>query len=76
MKKKKKPLKYMVRIKPHHIQFLELCKTDATYGEMATEMQKPVRTIECYRDRLFKHFEVRSRTPLVLAAIKNKLIKL
>lgn len=58
------------------LEFLRLCCTELTYKEMASEMCVSVRTIDNYRDALFSKLNLRSRTGLVLYAIKNHLVNL
>lgn len=56
--------------------FLELCGDDLTYGQIAERLKKSQRSIEGYRDSLFRKFEVNNRASLVLLAIKIGIIKL
>jgi DNA-binding NarL/FixJ family response regulator len=57
-------------------RFLELCASDKTYKQIATEMYLSERTIEGYREAVFEKFHVQSRVGLVLEAIKKGVIKL
>lgn len=56
------------------LQFIELACTDLTYKEIANRMCLSPKTIDNYRDTIFKKLEVRSRIGLVLHAIKHNLI--
>jgi len=56
------------------IRFLELARTEMTYKEIALEMKVSHRTVDYYRDELFKKWQVRGRTALVEYAIKNGVI--
>lgn len=58
------------------IRFLKYSCTEMTYKEIAHEMELSPRTVEGYRDELFKKLEVQSRVGLVIFAIKNGLHKL
>jgi DNA-binding NarL/FixJ family response regulator len=58
------------------LEFLKLCCTELTYKEMASELCVSVRTIDNYRDSLFQKLNLRSRTGLVLYAIKNRIANL
>jgi DNA-binding NarL/FixJ family response regulator len=58
------------------LDFLKLCCSELTYKEMASEMCVSVRTIDNYRDSLFNKLNLRSRTGLVLYAIKHHLVNL
>ncbi len=60
----------------NEIRFLELCCTEFTYKEMASEMNLSVHTIDNYRDALFDKFDLKSRTGLVLFALKNNIVRL
>jgi len=60
----------------NEIRFLELCCTEFTYKEMAGKMNLSVHTIDNYRDALFEKFELKSRTGLVLFALKNNIVRL
>lgn len=56
--------------------FLRLACSELTYKEIAAEMGLSPRTVEGYRDELFKKLNVMSRVGLVMLAIKNGLYKL
>lgn len=51
-------------------KFLELCCTEHTYKEIAEMMNLSVRTVEGYRDTLFEKLKVKSRTGLVIYALR------
>lgn len=57
------------------IEFLALCCSELTYKELADKMHVSPRTIDGYRDALFEKLSVRSRTGLVLFAIKTGIFK-
>ena len=56
--------------------FLKLACSEKTYYEIAKEMFVSERTVDGYRDALFKKLQVTSRVGLVLYAVKNGLIQL
>lgn len=56
------------------LEFMELACSDKTYKEIADVMCLSPKTIDNYRDTLFKKLEVRSRIGLVLYALKNKIV--
>lgn len=58
-------------LKDFEIEFLNLCCSEMTYKEIAAEMSLSPRTIDGYRDRLFEKLNVKSRTGLVLYAIRT-----
>jgi len=55
-------------------EFLYLACSDLNYYEIAKRMFLSIKTIDGYRASLFLKFKVKSRTGLVLEAIKRKLI--
>ena len=52
-------------------QFLEFCASEKTYKEIGSEMGISIKTIDVYRDTLFKKLNINSRTGLAIYAIKN-----
>lgn len=60
----------------NELAFLKLCCSEMTYKEIADQLCVSPRTIDNYRDSLFDKLELRSRTGLVLYAIKNEIFKL
>lgn len=57
----------------NEVKFLELCCSEFTYKEIATKMCLSVHTIDNYRDALFQKLDLKSRTGLVLYALKNNI---
>lgn len=53
------------------IRFLKLCCSEMTYKEIADKMEVSHRTVDGYRDQLFEKLDIRSRTGLVLYALKT-----
>lgn len=51
--------------------FLQLICSEKTYAEIAKEMFVSERTVDGYRDALFKKLQIGSRVGLVLYAIRN-----
>lgn len=60
----------------NEIKFLQLCCSEDTYKEIADQMNLSPHTIDNYRQNLFQKFEIKSRTGLVLFALKNELFVL
>lgn len=58
------------------LEFLKLCCSELTYKEIADRMCVSPRTVDNYRESLFQKLNLKSRTGLVLYAIKNQLIRL
>ncbi len=56
------------------LTFLSYCITELTYHEMAEKMGLSPRTIDGFRELLFKKFNVDNRTTLALFAVKNGII--
>ena len=55
----------------NELRFLKLACTERTYKEIAEEMNLSPKTIDGYRDTLFKKMGIKSRTGLVIFAVKN-----
>ncbi|HLK27912.1 MAG TPA: response regulator transcription factor [Puia sp.] len=58
------------------LAFIKLACSEKTYFEIAKEMFLSERTIDGYRDALFKKLNVTTRVGLVMYAIKNGLVKI
>jgi DNA-binding NarL/FixJ family response regulator len=58
------------------LSFLKLACSEKTYAEIAIEMFVGERTVDGYRDALFKKLNVSSRVGLAIYAIKNGLVKI
>lgn len=71
LKKNKAQQKYS----DNEITFLHLCCTELTYRQIAEKMNVSSRTVDNYRESLFKKLNVRTRTTLALSGIKNGLVK-
>lgn len=56
-------------------QFLELSAKDLNYDEIAQIMGKSERTVQGYRDTLFRNFQTRNRVSLNMFAIRNGIIE-
>jgi DNA-binding NarL/FixJ family response regulator len=61
-------------ITARELEFLQLACSEKTYREIATEMLVSERTIEGYRDSLFKKLQVTSRIGLIILAIRKNLV--
>ena len=60
----------------NEVRFLELSCSEFTYKEIAIKMNLSVHTIDNYRDALFEKLDLKSRTGLVLYALKNNIASL
>lgn len=56
-------------------KFLEYCCSELTYKEIADKMFLSPHTIDNYRESLFQKFDIKSRTGLVMFALKNNIAK-
>ncbi len=63
----------IIKLTDRELEFLKLASTEMTYKEVADVMCLSPKTIDGYREQLFKKLEVKNRIGLVLYAIKNKL---
>lgn len=68
--------KSLSKLTKRETEFLSLACTEMTYKEVASEMNLSPKTIDGYRESLFQKLNVRSRTGLVLYAIKNRILLL
>ncbi|TDN87608.1 LuxR family two component transcriptional regulator [Salegentibacter sp. 24] len=66
----------LTNLTKREIEFLGLACTEMTYKEVASEMNLSPKTIDGYRESLFQKLNVRSRTGLVLFAIKHRILLL
>lgn len=60
----------------NELVFLQYACTEMTYKDIAIGMKVSARTVDGYRDGLFKKLNVQSRVGLAVFAIKNGLYKL
>ena len=66
----------VIQLTEREIDFLKLACTEMTYKEIAAEMHLSPRTIDGYRDALFFKLDIKTRTGLVIYAIKNGIYKI
>jgi DNA-binding NarL/FixJ family response regulator len=57
------------------LAFLKLACSEKTYFEIAKEMYVSDRTVDGYRDSLFRKLNVVSRVGLVIYAVKNGIVQ-
>jgi len=62
-----------VELKENEIWFLKLVCSEMTYKEIAEEMKLSPKTIDGYRDNLFKKLNIKSRVGLAIYAMQNGL---
>lgn len=66
----------LLHMSEREIEFLKLACTELTYKEIAEHMFLSPRTVDGYRDALFQKLGVKTRTGLVIYAIKNGVFKI
>ena len=66
----------LLRLSDREIQFLQLACSEKTYVGIAAEMHVSERTVDGYRDTLFKKLSISSRVGLVLYALRNGIAQL
>lgn len=57
-------------------EFLKLACSELTYQQIADRMHLSPKTVDGYRESLFRKFNVKSRVSLAMYAVKNGLVKL
>ncbi len=57
-------------------KFLQLACSDRTYKQIASEMHLSERTIDGYRESVFKKLNVQSRVGMALEALRKNLVTL
>jgi len=62
------------RLTERELTFLKLACTEKTYYEIAAEMSTGTRTIDGYRDSLFRKLHVSTRVGLALFAARNGIV--
>jgi DNA-binding NarL/FixJ family response regulator len=65
--------KINVALLEREFEFLKLASTEMTYKEIASVMNLSPKTVDGYREQLFKKLEVKNRVGLVIYALKNGL---
>lgn len=71
----KNDLNAFARLTDRELQFLRLASSEKPYKEIAAEMFVSERTVDGYRDALFKKLNVTTRVGLVMYAIRNGLVQ-
>ncbi|MBE7172593.1 MAG: response regulator transcription factor [Williamsia sp.] len=67
-------VKEVMSLSQREIEFLKLACTELTYREIADKMCLSVHTIDGYRDALFEKLNIKSRTGIVMFAVKNGIV--
>lgn len=66
----------IMKLNDRELEFIKLACSERNYQEIANEMFLSERTIDGYRETLFKKFKVSTRVGLVLYAIKNGIVQI
>lgn len=66
--------KITTELNERELTFLGLCCTELTYKEIAEQMFLSPRTIDGYRENLFKKLDITTRTGLAMYAIKAGVV--
>ena len=69
-------LKDLIRLNERECTFLKYACTELSYKEIAEKMFVSPRTVDGYRDSLFEKLNLKTRTGLVMYAIKNNIVSL
>jgi DNA-binding NarL/FixJ family response regulator len=67
---------HLPKLTEREMEFLKQACSEKNYQQIAAEMFVSERTVDGYRESLFKKFNVTNRVGLVLYAIKNQLVQL
>lgn len=63
-------------LKENELTFLQYACSEMTYKEIADKMNLSPKTIDGYRNDLFRKFDIKNRVGLVIYALKNKIFKI
>jgi two-component system invasion response regulator UvrY len=66
-------LEYLPTLNGHEIDFLKYCCTELTYKEIAAKMTVSPRTVDGYRDILFRKLGIKTRVGLAVYTIRNNI---
>lgn len=66
----------LIRLSDRELAFLKLACSEKTYFEISREMYVSDRTVDGYRDSLFRKLNVASRVGLVIYAVKNGIVEI
>ncbi len=64
----------IINLHEKELEFLKLSCTELTYKEIADRMNLSPRTVDGYRDDLFKKLGIKTRVGMVMFAIRNNII--
>ncbi|RPE09738.1 DNA-binding response regulator [Chitinophaga lutea] len=64
-----------VHLSENELEFLKLAATEMTYLQIADKMNLSPKTIDGYRENLFKRLNVKTRVTLALYAVKHGIVQ-
>jgi DNA-binding NarL/FixJ family response regulator len=70
------PINKLLKLSTRELEFLKLTCSEKSYQQIAAEMFVSERTVDGYREALFKKLGVSTRVGLVMYAIKNGITSL
>jgi DNA-binding NarL/FixJ family response regulator len=76
MDEPEKNMNSFMALSDRETEFLKLACTELTYKEIADKMFLSARTIDGYRDDLFRKLSLKTRVGLVMYAIRSGIVKL
>lgn len=65
-----------LKLTARELDFLKLCCSELTYKEIAEQMFVSPRTVDNYREALFQKLNLKTRSGLVLYAVKHKIFQM
>jgi DNA-binding NarL/FixJ family response regulator len=66
----------VMKLNERELEFIKKACSEKSYQQIAQEMFVSERTVDSYRENLFKKLNVSTRVGLVMYAIKNEIVKL
>lgn len=66
----------IIKLSDRELQFIQLACSEKSYQQIAEEMHVSERTVDGYRESVFKKFGINTRVGLVIYAIKNNLVNI
>lgn len=64
----------VVNLTPKEIEFITLACTEKSYQQIAKDMMISNRTVDNYRDAIFKKLNVTTRVGMAMYAVKNNIV--
>jgi DNA-binding NarL/FixJ family response regulator len=74
--KEQSPLQGFIKLTDREMEFIKLACSEQSYQQIAATMCLSERTIDGYREAVFRKLEVGTRVGMVMYAIKNGLVTL